>query len=206
MKVDVWYDLVCPWCWLGKARLDAATAGRADVEVVTHGFQLDAKAPRDRDVPMTELLVTKLGMSRVQIAALHERLVTMGREVGIEYQFDRVRSSNTSDAHQLVHHARAAGGNAKANEVVERMFRANFRDGLRIGSRDVLVRLAKEAGLDEADAAAALEEQRYAEAVRDDEQRVRGMGVSGVPFFLVDGEVRISGAESIDALRAALAR
>jgi predicted DsbA family dithiol-disulfide isomerase len=206
VKIDVWYDVVCPWCWLGKARLDAATAGRSDVEVVTHAFELDARAPKDLDVPTSELIVKKYGMSPAQLEASHERIASMGREVGIEYHFDRVRSSNTFDAHQLVHFARAAGGEAKASEVVARLFRANFHDGLRVGTRDVLVRLAKEAGLDEAEAASALDAQRFADEVRADERLARDHGVSGVPFYLVGGKVRVEGAQSVETLRGALDR
>lgn len=206
MKIDVWYDVVCPWCWLGKARLDAATQGLDGVEVVTHAFELDAKAPKDLDVPTSELVTKKYGMSLAQLEAAHARISSMGKEVGIEYHFDKVRSSNTFDAHQLVHHARASGGEAKANDMIDRLFRANFHDGLRVGTRDVLLRIAKEAGLDEADTAAALDAERYGELVRADEQRARSLGVSGVPFFLVDGKHRVEGAQSVDALRSALQR
>jgi len=206
MKIDVWYDVVCPWCWLGKARLDAATKGLDSVEVVTHAFELDAKAPKDLDISSSELVAKKYGMSPAQLEAAHSRISSMGREVGIEYHFDKVRSSNTFDAHQLVHHARAAGGEEKANDMIDRLFRANFHDGLRVGTRDVLLRIAKEAGLDEADTAAALDAERYGEQVRADEAKARSLGVSGVPFFLVDGKHRVEGAQSVDALRSALQR
>jgi predicted DsbA family dithiol-disulfide isomerase len=209
MKIDVWYDVVCPWCWLGKARLDTALAGfdgRDGVEVVTHSFELDPRTPADLDVAGTDMLQQKFGMGRAQIESLHGRIAAMGREVGIEFRFDRVRTANTFDAHQLVHHARATGGEASANAMVDRLFRANFRDGLRVGSRDVLLGLAKEAGLDEADVRAALDEQRHASLVRADEARAEELGVNGVPFFVFDGKLRVSGAQSVDILRTALER
>jgi len=205
-RIDVWYDVVCPWCWLGKARLDSAVKEvGGEVEVVSRSFQLDGKADADLDILTTDMLVKKYGMSRAQIDALHQRLVTMGHEVGIEYKFDRVRTSNTFDAHQLVHHARKEGGESKANELAERLFKANFQDGKRIGTRDVLLAIAAEAGLNEAEVRAALETAAYAENVRADESKARGLGVSGVPFFLINGKVGISGAQTVDVLKKAIA-
>lgn len=204
MKIDVWYDVICPWCWLGKARLDRALAGVTDLEVVSHSFELDSRSAKDLDVPSVEHIAKKYGMGRAQIDALHARIETMGREVGIGFQFDRVRTSNTFDAHQLVHHARSVGGEKAANDIVDRLFVANFHDGLRVGSRDVLLRLAKDAGLDPDDAKAALEGQRWADEVRADERRAGELGISGVPFFLFDGKVQVSGAQSVDVLRRAI--
>lgn len=204
LHIDVWYDVVCPWCWLGKARLDAALAGRSDVEVRTHAFELDRKQPPELDVATSDFIAKKLGMPREKLDGLHQKLVAMGQEVGIDYHFDRTRTANTFEAHQLVHVARNAGGEAAANDMVERLFRANFRDGLRVGSRDVLLALARDAGI--ADAAEALEAQTYAAAVRDDEAKAHAMGVGGVPFFLFEGRLAVEGAQSVAVLREALAR
>lgn len=204
MRIDVWYDVVCPWCWLGKARLDKAALGLERVEIVTHSFELDSKTPKDLDVRTSEMLAKKYGMGRAQIDSLHDRIDAMGREVGIEYHFDRVRTANTFDAHQLVHHARKAGGEPAANDMIDRLFAANFREGLRIGDRDVLVRIAKEAGLDAAEAATALEDRRYADAVLADERRAGELGVNGVPFYVFDGKVRVSGAQSVEILKSAI--
>ena len=110
MRIDVWYDVICPWCWLGKARLDKALEGERQIEVVTHSFELDSRSPKDLDIPSSEMVAKKFGIGRAQLDAMHERMSAMGREVGIEYQFDRVRTANTFDAHQLVHHARSVGG------------------------------------------------------------------------------------------------
>lgn len=206
MRIDVWYDVICPWCWLGKARLDKALVETKDIEVVSHSFELDSRSPKDLDVSTTEHIAKKYGMGRAQIDALHGRLESMGREVGIDYHFDRVRTANTFDAHQLVHHARSTGGEKAANDMVDRLFAANFRDGQRIGSSDVLVRLAGEAGLDANEAKAALEGQRWADEVRADERRAGELGISGVPFFLFDGKVQVSGAQSVEVLRQAIDR
>ena len=206
MRIDVWYDVICPWCWLGKARLDKALADVANVEVVSHSFELDSRSAKDLDVSNVEHIAKKYGMGRAQIDALHARIEAMGREVGIDFQFERVRTANTFDAHQLVHHARSVGGQKAANAMVDRLFVANFHDGLRVGSRDVLLKLAEDAGLDPAEAKAALEGQRWADEVRADERRASEIGISGVPFFLFDGKVQVSGAQSIDVLRQAIDR
>jgi len=203
MRIDVWADVVCPWCWLGKARLDKATAGLdGGVEVVFRSFELQPSMPKDTDVPMNEILTKKLGMSPAQLEASHARLQALGAADGIEYRFERTRTSNTFAAHQLVHFARERGAQLP---MVERLFRANFHDGVRIGDPAELARLATEVGLDRAEVERALAEERYAPAVRDDEQKARAIGVTGVPFYLVDGRLGVAGAQPVEALRGAIA-
>lgn len=204
MKIDVWYDVVCPWCWLGKARLDLALEGRPDIEVCSHAFELNQRQPPDLDVATNDFVAQKMGMPRAKLDALHDRMVAMGQEVGIDFKFDLVRTSNTFEAHQLVHVARNSGGEASANAMVDRLFRANFHDGLRVGSRDVLVSLAREAGITGAEVA--LEAQTYADAVRAEERKAHALGVGGVPFFLFDDTLAVEGAQSVEVLREAIAR
>ena len=205
MRIDVWSDVVCPFCWLGKARLDKALAAfdRGDVEVVFHSFELDPRVPKELDVPVDEALTKKLGVSRAQLEQMHARLRAQGLAEGIEYHFERARTANTFDAHQLTHLAREHG---KQGAMVDRLFAANFRDGIRVADRAALVRLAAEVGLDEDEARVALEEQRFADAVRADETKARTLGVTGVPFFLFDEKLAVSGAQSLDIFRAALDR
>jgi predicted DsbA family dithiol-disulfide isomerase len=203
MKVDVWSDVICPWCWLGKARLEKAIASfeGEEVEVVFRSFELDPRTPKDLDVPTDEMLAKKFGVGRPQIDAMHERLRGLGQADGIDFHFERARTSNTFDAHQLLQLARAQG---KQRAMSDRLFRANFAEGVRVGSRPELVRLASEVGLDGADVRAALEEERFAPAVREDEAQARAFGITGVPFFLLDGKLAVSGAQSVDVLRQAL--
>ena len=202
MKVDVWSDVVCPWCWLGKARLEKAVASldQADeIEVVFRSFELDPRTPKDLDIPTDEMLAKKFGVGRPQIDAMHERLRSLGRADGVDFRFERARTSNTFDAHQLVHLARARGG--KESAMVGRLFRANFQEGVRVGDRKELARLAAEVGLDAAEAEEALADQRYASAVQGDEDEARALGISGVPFVLADREFGVSGAQSVEVLR-----
>lgn len=205
MRIHVWSDVVCPWCWLGYARLGKALASfdhRDAVEVVLRSFQLDPRAPKELDIPTDQMLARKFGASRAQIDAMHERLRSLGKADGVDFRFERVRTSNTFDAHQLIVLARAHG---KQTAMAERLFVANFQEGVRVGERKELVRLATEVGLDAAEAEGALADQRFASTVRDDEAEARALGVSGVPFFLADGKLAVSGAQSVDVLRGLLA-
>jgi predicted DsbA family dithiol-disulfide isomerase len=202
MQLDVWSDVVCPWCWLGHARLEKALASfphRDQVDVVFHSFELDPGAPADRDVPMDEVLAAKLGVGPAQVDAMHERLCALGRAEGIDYQFKKVRTSNTFDAHQLVH---LAGARGKQLQMVSRLFRANFAEGVRVGDRKELVRLGAEMGLDAGEVEQVLAERRYGRAVREDEADANAHGISAVPFFVADGRLAVSGAQSTEVLRA----
>jgi predicted DsbA family dithiol-disulfide isomerase len=204
VRIDVWSDVICPWCYLGNARLKKAVEAfdhGDEVEVVFRSFELDPGRPRDLDVPTNDVLVRKLGVPRAQIDAMHQRIGAMGQAVGIDFQFDRVRTSNTFQAHELTHLARARGLEGK---MTDRLFRANFTEGVRIGDRGELVRLAADVGLDAAEAEEALADERYASAVRDDEEQARTLGISGVPFFVAGGKLAVSGAQSVEVLRGML--
>lgn len=204
MRIDVWSDVVCPWCWLGKARLEKALAAFPhEVEVVFRSFQLDPGAPKDLDVPTDEMLQKKYRIGRAQVEAMHERLRGMGLADGLDFRFERARTSNTFDAHQVIHLAKAHG---KQHEMADRLFRAQFHEGVRVGDRGELVRLATEVGLDADEVTSALDDQRYAEAVRADLAEARTLGVTGVPFFLVDGELGVSGAQPLEVFREMLAQ
>jgi predicted DsbA family dithiol-disulfide isomerase len=200
MRIDVWSDVVCPWCWLGNVRLQKALAQwphPGEVEIVQRSFELDPTTPKDLDIPTDEMLAKKFGVGPAQIDAMHERLRALGQADGIEFRFDRARTSNTFDAHQLVHLARVHG---KEGAMTDRLFRANFHDGVRVGDRKELVRLAADVGLDAAEAEEALADQRLASAVRGDEDEARAIGISGVPFFLADREFGVSGAQPVEVL------
>lgn len=203
-RVEVWSDVICPWCWLGRARLARAVAAsprKAEIEVVFRSFELDPASDRELDIPTNDMLRKKFGMGPAQIDAMHERIASMGKEEGIEFRFDQARTSNTFDAHQLVHLAAEHG---KRTEMVDRLFQANFRDGIRVGDRTKLLGLAEDIGLPRAEAESALETQRFAGSVREDEATAKKLGITGVPFFLVDGARGVSGAQSVDVLLRAL--
>jgi predicted DsbA family dithiol-disulfide isomerase len=205
MKLEVWSDVVCPWCWLGNARLERALSAfphRQEVELVFRSFELDPRASKELDIPTNEMLATKYGFGPSQIASMHERLNGLGREEGIDFRFERARTSNTFEAHQLIHLAATHG---KQKAMTDRLFRAQFNEGVRIGDRPALVKVATELGLDAAEVESALGEERFAAAVRSDETEARELGISGVPFFLVDGALAVSGAQSTEVLGKLLA-
>lgn len=200
MQVEVWSDVICPWCWLGNVRLEKALAGFAhagEVTVLFRSFELDAQTPADLDIPTDELLARKFKVDRPQIDAMHARLIALGRADGIEYRFDRARTSNTFDAHQVLHFARERG---KQPELVKRLFQANFHDGIRVGDRKALVALATEVGLPAPEVESALDERRFAPAVRADQAEARALGATGVPFFVAGGAAAVSGAQSVEVL------
>jgi predicted DsbA family dithiol-disulfide isomerase len=204
MKVEIWSDIACPWCYVGKRRFEAAMRAfehAADVEVVWRSFELDPEAPRLREGSQHEHLAQKYGMPVERARAMNERMAGEGKKEGIDFHFDQVKMGNTFDAHRLVHLA-AVSNSAEAME--ERLMRAYFTDGEAIGDPEVLTRLAVDAGLDASRVSEALLGDAYAADVRADESRARSFGISGVPFFAIDERYGVSGAQAPDVLLGAL--
>ncbi|MGE5333183.1 MAG: DsbA family oxidoreductase [Nitrososphaerota archaeon] len=195
MKVEIWSDVVCPWCYIGKRRFESALAEfphRDDVEVTYRSFELDPNAPVDSAKSVTETLAEKYGVSLAQAAAMNSRVTGIAAEVGLDYHLEKAQRANTVKAHRLIHLAASKG---RQNEVMERVMTAYFSEGEHIGDTATLTRLAAEAGLDADEAHAALESDAYADAVRADERRARMLGITGVPFFVVDEHYGVSGAQ-----------
>jgi predicted DsbA family dithiol-disulfide isomerase len=204
MQVEIWSDVVCPWCYVGKRRFETALARfaeRDDVEVVWRSFELDPDAPEQRDLPSTEHLAEKYGMSVEQAEASQQRLTDLAAAEGLEYHLDRTAGGNSFNAHRLLHLAAPTG---LQDALKERLLRAYFTEGEAIGRPDVLQRIAVEAGLDPATVADVLAGENFADEVRADEQRARLLGINGVPFFAIDGRYGISGAQSSELILSAL--
>ena len=200
MKVEIWSDVVCPWCYVGKRRFEQALAAfpqREQVEVVWRSFELDAQAPRERTGDYAALLAAKYGFSVERGQQMIDTMTATAAQEGLDFRFDRARVGNTFDAHRLLHLAAERG---VQDAVKERLMHATFTEGEPIGDRETLVRLAAEAGLDADEARQVLTSDRYAGAVRADEQQARAYGISGVPFFVVDGRYGVSGAQPAGAL------
>ena len=207
MKVEIWSDIACPWCYVGKRRFERALGSfshRDDVEVVWRSFELDPGAPRRHAEPQAELLAKKYRMPLAQAQAMNARMTGEARKEGLEFNMDRVQVGNTFDAHRLIHFAAASG---ECEAVIERLFAAYLTHGEALGDIDVLVRIAADAGLDAGEARAVLESDAFADAVRADEARAHSFGISGVPFFAIDERSGVSGAQPpeviLDALRQA---
>ncbi|CAA9299672.1 MAG: 2-hydroxychromene-2-carboxylate isomerase/DsbA-like thioredoxin domain [uncultured Gemmatimonadaceae bacterium] len=204
MKVEIWSDIACPWCYIGKRRFERALEGfedRSGVEVVWRSFELDPTAPRQHDAPQAELLARKYRMPLAQAEAMNARMTGEAAKEGLTFRMDRVRVGNTFDAHRLIHLAAAAG---RREAMVERLFAAYLGEGEALGDVEVLVRLAVDAGLDARTAREALASGAFADAVRADEARARAFGITGVPFFAIDERYGVSGAQPPEAILGAL--
>jgi predicted DsbA family dithiol-disulfide isomerase len=193
MRVDIWSDIVCPWCYVGKRRFETALAALdSAVEVVHRSFQLNPAAPRDRTTSRRDMLMRKYNLTEARVDALDAQMTQIAAEDGLEYRLDLTVTGNTLDAHQLVHLAREHG---RQHEMIERLYRAYFTEGRSVFDQESLVDLAHDAGLDRDTARETLAGGRYISAVRDDMELARRIGISGVPFFVIDGRYGISGAQ-----------
>ncbi|HET6818718.1 MAG TPA: DsbA family oxidoreductase [Mycobacteriales bacterium] len=204
MQVEIWSDVVCPWCYIGKRRFEQALARFAHADEVTvtyRSFELDPAAPAHREGTHEEHLARKYGMTVEQARGLNDQMTQTAAAEGLDFHFERIRGGNTFDAHRLLHHATTVG---KQLELKERLLLATFTEGEPIADRDTLARVAKEVGIDDADQVLASD--RYSDAVRADEQQAAAYGISGVPFFVVDGKYGVSGAQPADLLLQVLDR
>jgi predicted DsbA family dithiol-disulfide isomerase len=200
MLVEVWSDVVCPWCYIGKRHLEQALDGyehRDDVVVRWRSFELDPSAPATREGDYVGRLAAKYGVAREQAQEMVDGMTARGAGVGLDLRFDRSRPGNTFDAHRLLHLAAERG---VQDALEERLFAATFTDGEPIAEHDALVRLATEVGLDADEARVVLESDAYADAVRADERQASAYGIRGVPFFVVDGTYAASGAQPPEVL------
>jgi predicted DsbA family dithiol-disulfide isomerase len=206
LQVEVWSDIACPWCYVGKRRLEAALARfphAANVDVVWRAFELDPGAPRvrDRSTSYAERLAKKYGKSPEQAQLMLDRMTEVAACDGLEFHFERAQSGNTFDAHRVLHLAHERG---VQDAVKERFLRAYMTEGEPIGEPETLVRLAGEAGLDAEEVRAALAGDAYAREVRADEEKARAADIHGVPFFVFAQRYAVSGAQTPDVLLDAL--
>ena len=206
MRVEIWSDVVCPWCYVGKRNFETALSRfehRGVVEVIWRAFELDPSAPAEREGDYAAHLARKYGMSVDQARSMIETMTGTGAKAGLTLNFERARPGNTFDAHRLIHLAGERGVQAA---VKERFLRATFTDGEPIGDRGVLLRLAVEAGLPQDEATSVLESGTYAAEVRADESLALELGITAVPFFVIDRTFGVPGAQPPDAILGALER
>jgi predicted DsbA family dithiol-disulfide isomerase len=195
MQIEIWSDVVCPWCYIGKRRFENALSqfpNRDAVEVVHRSFELDPTMPRGSQQPTVDVLGQKYGAGPAQVRQMMARVEQNAAEEGLEYHLTDTLSGNSRDAHRLVHFAREKGAQSA---MLERLFRAYFTEGKSLFDRDVLAALGGEAGLDPAEVKQVLNSDRFETEVTADENQARAFGISGVPFFVIDGRYGISGAQ-----------
>lgn len=205
MRVEIWSDVVCPWCHIGKRRFETALAEfeHADeVEVVWRSFELDSSAASSAtSVDYADRLAAKYGTSREQAQQMLDSMTAAAAAEGLDFHFERAVPANTFDAHQVIH---LAGARGVQDGVKERLLTAYFSEGEAVDGREVLVRLAADAGLEAGEVRTALAEQTYADAVRADEAEAHALGISGVPFFVLDRRYGVNGAQPPEQLLQAL--
>jgi predicted DsbA family dithiol-disulfide isomerase len=194
VHVEIWSDIACPWCYIGKRRFEAALAGyehRDEVTVTWRSFELDPQAPPERTGDYATHLARKYGMSRDEAVAMHDRMTETAAADGLDFRFDIARAGNTFDAHRVVHLAAAHG----AQEAMqERIMRAYLTEGELISDHATLERLAVEVGVPRDEVRELLEGDRHATEVRADERTAAEFGINAVPFFVVDRAIGASGA------------
>ncbi|HEY4389044.1 MAG TPA: DsbA family oxidoreductase [Ktedonobacteraceae bacterium] len=206
MQVEIWSDVACPWCYIGKRRFETALAEfkhRDQVEVIWRSYQLDPEAPRTSDIKVSEIVAKKYGISTEQAMEANARITEMGAQEGIEYHFEKTLFGNTFNAHRLIHLG------AKHNlqgAVKERLMKAYFTEGAAIGDTELLVKVVSEVGIDADEVRAVLDSDTYADEVRADVQRARLFGIQGVPFFAIDETYGISGAQPLEVFREVLVK
>lgn len=204
MQVDVWSDVVCPWCFLGTRRLSRAVEESGfDVEITHHAFELDPARPRGVVESQLDHLVAKYGSTPEQVRARWAHLRQLGEAEGISYQFEGGLVGNSADAHRVV---RLGLTHGIQGTVLDRLFTAHFSEGRTIFDHDSLAELAAEAGLEHAKVSRMLASDTYAAEVSEDGAIARSLGVSGVPFFVFANRYGVSGAQPVDTLVATLAR
>jgi predicted DsbA family dithiol-disulfide isomerase len=201
VTIDVVSDAVCPWCFIGKKKLDMAMAAMPDIifDVRWRPYQLDATIPPG-GMPRREYMARKFGEDR--LPAIHDKLREAGRDVGLAFEFDKIAvSPNTLDAHRLIRWAQSTGAQ---HAVVERLFRMFFLEGRDIGDAATLTEAAVDAGMEKAVVERLLSGDADADAVREEIAVAQRLGVTGVPFFIFDGRIGVSGAQPPEILQQAI--
>jgi predicted DsbA family dithiol-disulfide isomerase len=206
MRVDIWSDIVCPWCYIGKRRFESALAAydaSGELEIVHHAFQLNPLFPRDRTSSRRDMLMEKYGLTPEQMAATDARMTQLAAEEGLDYHLEATVTGNTRDAHQLVQFAREQ---ARQDAMIERLYRAYFSEGRSVFDHDSLVDLAVDVGLDADAVRDALRDGRYDSPVQEDIDLARRIGITGMPFFVFNGKYGLSGAQPAAVFLEALTR
>ena len=196
MKIEIWSDVVCPFCYIGKRRLEKALdsfAAKDKVQIEWKSFQLDPELDNSEGLSVHEYLGKRKGGTKADGKRMNDSMTAMAKEVGLHYDFDRAILNNTLSAHRLLHFAKEKG---LQNELKERLFKAYYTEGKDVANYNTLVQLAAEVGIDADEARTVLEKNHHADAVRQDQSYAYQVGVQGVPFFVFNNKYAVSGAQS----------
>jgi predicted DsbA family dithiol-disulfide isomerase len=204
MKIEIWSDVACPWCYIGKRRFETALAAfphRDAVEVQWRSYQLDPALPAHYDGTELDYLSTRKGMAPAQVTGMFEHVAAQAKGEGLNYRFDDVVVANSFTAHRLIH---LAAGHGRQDAAKERLLSDHFEHGKDIGSEDYLTSLGLDLGIDAAEVAELFSTDKYADEVRLDFEEGRALGINGVPFFVIDRKFGLSGAQPAETFTAAL--
>ena len=206
LKVDIWSDIACPWCFIGKREFEAGLAqftanGGGPVEVTYHSFELAPENPIEIAESTAEYLAKRKGLQPAVVERMLSQVTERAKAAGLDYNFDLVKNTNTRKAHELLHLAKAHGVQA---ELKEALMSAYFERGIHVGRIDELAQLAASVGIDADVARAALDSGEFADAVASDVAQAAAYGITGVPFFVIDGKYGVSGAQPAEAFTAVL--
>jgi len=204
MKIDIWSDIMCPFCYIGKRRLEAALEGfehKDKVELVWHSFQLDPTIQSQQGKNLYQYLAERKGMPLERSKQMHDQLTQTAKEAGLTYNFDKAVIANSFDAHRLIQLAKKHG---LGDAAEERLFKAYFTEGKDMSDHATLLQLGTEIGLDDAEIKQMLESNAYADAVHSDIATAEQLRINGVPFFVLDNKYGVSGAQPVELFSNAL--
>lgn len=204
LKVEIWSDVMCPFCYIGKRRFENALEKfehQDKVEIIWKSYQLDPGMKNNTGVDLYDYLAERKGIAREQSAQMHHQMTAMAKEIGLTYNFDKAVIANSFDAHRLSHLAKAEG---LQDTLEEALFKAYFTDGKNIADHDILIKIGTEAGLDAGSVQQVLDSNQYAEEVKRDIDEANQIGVRGVPYFVLGDQYAVSGAQHSETFLAAL--
>lgn len=205
MKIEIWSDVVCPFCYIGKRHLEKALEQLPDLnaDIIWRSFELDPNAPVHSDLDIYDTLAKKYGRDRNWAQQMNTNVVEMASAVGLNYNMDSVKPTNSFNAHQLIHFAKKQG---KQGEMKEALLSGYFIEGKHIGEKETLTNIAESIGMKVAEAEKVLEENQYSKNVLSDIEQAHSLGIQGVPFFYIDGKYGLSGAQPIEVFVEALTK
>lgn len=201
MKIEIWSDYVCPFCYIGKKQMELAVESLGiaeEVQIELRAFELDPNAPKQVEGSIETLLAKKYGMSLEQAKAGNERIARMAESVGLNINFENMQYTNTFDAHRVAKHAKEKGVEKAFSDA---LLKAYFADSELISDADTLIAVGMSVGLEQADIKNILESDAYGDAVRSDEALAKHHGISGVPYFVIDDQYGVSGAQSVERFK-----
>lgn len=204
MKVEIWSDIFCPFCYIGKRKFELSLKKfdkKEEVEVIYRSFELNPNSPKSYDKNIHEIIASKYGISYEEAKLNNDNIVKQARDLGLEYNFDTLVVTNSFDAHRMIHFADKYG---KMEEMTEALFKAYFTDSKNVSDANTLADIASSIGLDKDEALRVLNSNEYKNLVRKDEEMARSYGISSVPFFIFNNKFSVSGAQPTEIFLMAL--